>query len=539
MRFDRNECIVMNMKRYLCVPIGVALLLACPAYGQDIYRMEAFSGYDLNGTSRYVGMGGAMNALGADLSTMGGNPAAIGLFRKSDLSMSASVTSQSGARDFMDIDKVRGSFDQLGFVYSAKVGEKVKFVNFGFNYQKRKNFKNYIGVDNFQTGGLSQSLQMLDLANINGEWLDLRKDADRDYTTPLTCLGYDTQMLFLKEENGVITGYEPSLAESYNYQRVQWGGIQQYDINLSMNWENILYAGATFGIYNVDMHTGTYYGEALIGDQGGTYDYHMMNEEVVSGNGFDVKLGLIFRPIETSPFRIGFSVHTPTFYSLRSDSYLYMQSPYVSGTSDFTAADVNIVGNEYMIRTPWRINLSVATVVANVLALDAEYEFANYSKSEVGYDGYYSDDMSFEGWMSGEKDRYLNREAERFLKPVSTFKFGAEARLSSNMYARFGYNYVSAPMKADAYLNLFTNSPSYYYNTNTDYVNLGEINRFTCGLGYRLKHLYIDFAYQHQRQGGDVYAFHVPDGSSESNRLKAAKVDFKRNNCMLTLGYKF
>ena len=214
---------------------------------------------------------------------------------------------------------------------------------------------------------------MLDLANINGEWLDLRKDADRDYTTPLTCLGYDTQMLFLKEENGVITGYEPSLAESYNYQRVQWGGIQQYDINLSMNWEDILYAGATFGIYNVDMHTGTYYGEALIGDQGETFDYHMMNEEVVSGNGFDVKLGLIFRPIETSPFRIGFSVHTPTFYSLRSDSYLYMQSPYVSGTSDFTAADVNIVGNEYMIRTPWRINLSVATVVANVLALDAEY----------------------------------------------------------------------------------------------------------------------------------------------------------------------
>lgn len=34
----------------------------------------------------------------------------------------------------------------------------------------------------------------------------------------------------------------------------------------------------------------------------------------------DLKLGVIVRPIESSPFRLGFAVHTPTWYDLR-ESY--------------------------------------------------------------------------------------------------------------------------------------------------------------------------------------------------------------------------
>ena len=43
-----------------------ALVFALPLSAQDIYKVESFSSEDLNGTARYVGMGGAMNALGAD-----------------------------------------------------------------------------------------------------------------------------------------------------------------------------------------------------------------------------------------------------------------------------------------------------------------------------------------------------------------------------------------------------------------------------------------------------------------------------------------
>ena len=167
--------------------------------------------------------------------------------------------------------------------------------------------------------------------------------------------------------------------------------------------------------------------------------------------------------------------------------------------------------------------------------MDAEYEYCDYASAKVSYhDGDY-----YGGWTSGRKDRALNNEAKKFLKSVSTFKVGAEARLSKNISARVGYNFVSAPIKEDAFLNLFTSSPSYYYNTNTDYVNLGEINRATFGLGYKAKHFYADVAYQYQTQQGDVYTFHIPENESHINRLQAAKVDLNRHNFMLTLGYKF
>ena len=41
-------------------------LTVLPLQAQDIYKVEQFSGEDLNGTARGVGMGGAMNALGAE-----------------------------------------------------------------------------------------------------------------------------------------------------------------------------------------------------------------------------------------------------------------------------------------------------------------------------------------------------------------------------------------------------------------------------------------------------------------------------------------
>ena len=40
----------------------------------------------------------------------------------------------------MNEDKTRASFDQIGFVYSNKIGNNtsLRFVNFGFNYHKSK-----------------------------------------------------------------------------------------------------------------------------------------------------------------------------------------------------------------------------------------------------------------------------------------------------------------------------------------------------------------------------------------------------------------
>ena len=65
-----------------------ALMSVLSAAAQDTYESARLLGSDLNGTARYVGMGGAMDALGADISTISTNPAGIGLFRHSHFSLS-------------------------------------------------------------------------------------------------------------------------------------------------------------------------------------------------------------------------------------------------------------------------------------------------------------------------------------------------------------------------------------------------------------------------------------------------------------------
>lgn len=519
------------------------------ASAQDIYKVEMLSGSDLDGDARYVGMGGAMSALGANLSAMSTNPASTGLYRRSDISITAGLTSQpDGSHIYsngqvLGADKTRGVFNQAGFVYSLNTGNTsgVKFVNLGFNYKRSRNLKQFIGLNNVPTAnGLSQSWQMRNLAiGMDDYWLDLGYEQDRDYTTPLAVLGYDTYMIDAKvDDNNKIVDYYQSNATKYNYNRAQWGGLHECDFNMSMNVNERIYVGFTMGIYYVNTHNILLYGEELVDNTGATGDYNTYQEEVMTGVGYDGKLGVIVRPVEESPFRLGFAITTPTAYDLESRSYLSMTSPYCDDNNpNGTFADVDIT-NRYRIRTPWKLNISAATTFGSLVAVDAEYEWQNYASAAVRYDD--GDSYDYWGGSNFSTDAGIEQEINRWMKNVHTFRIGAEVRASKEFSLRFGYNYVSSPFDKNAYLNLFADGPSYYYATNTDYVNLGAIHRATIGLGYTYKHFYFDATYQHQLQDATVYAFHYNDDRfSNTNVLPGEDIELHRNNFQMTLGFRF
>ena len=94
--------------------ITAALLNMFCASAQDIYTMESVTSEDLNGTARFIGMGGAMSALGADISTMGTNPAGIGLYRSADVATSLSLNALAEGQKFDEHGKTRMSYDQAG-----------------------------------------------------------------------------------------------------------------------------------------------------------------------------------------------------------------------------------------------------------------------------------------------------------------------------------------------------------------------------------------------------------------------------------------
>lgn len=509
--------------------ITAALLNMFCASAQDIYTMESVTSEDLNGTARFIGMGGAMSALGADISTMGTNPAGIGLYRSADVATSLSLNALAEGQKFDEHGKTRMSYDQAGIVYPIKMGNgSMRFFNVGFNYHKRKNFKSLIGADQLLANGASQTWEM---ADVSSYWGGTNKG------TPLSNAGYQT---CLYEKSGEEDDSEYEQYNVYNgvnnsYRKWVTGGIQQYDFNMSTNISDRYYFGITFGVYNVDVDSYSGYMENLaLNDGTSVGEYHLTNARSLSGNGIDFKFGTIIYPIEGSSFRVGLSFSTPVWYSLTANCTSQINST-IGGKKYDIRTEVG--DHDFNIRTPWKFNISAGGTIGNFLALDAEYEYSDYSSASLSYDDGY-DEWSWGGNQT--KDRELNREASKYLKGVSTVRLGAEAKLDYGLSLRLGYNYVSTPIKSNALQNQFINSASIDYNTSTNYVNLGDINRYTVGLGYKAKHFYTDFAWQYQQQSGDFYAFTTQRGNpSETNEAPCTKLKLDRSQFLLTLGYKF
>ena len=125
------------MKRYIILPL---LAVAFAAHAQDTYINERLTNNssDVIGTSRYVGMGGALGALGADMSVISWNPAGIGLYRKHDIALT--FGGLWGKSSIKQENRGKATFDQAGFVFNMKTGsETCPYVNLSFNYQKKIN----------------------------------------------------------------------------------------------------------------------------------------------------------------------------------------------------------------------------------------------------------------------------------------------------------------------------------------------------------------------------------------------------------------
>ena len=119
--------------------IGAMLFTALSAVAQETYDDASIMKEDLNGSARYVGMGGAMEALGADLSVIATNPAGMGLCRRAQVAVTGSVVIRPGAPSNGDVNGTKVSFDQAGFVWSNRMRNN-KNLNFAFNYRKSSNF---------------------------------------------------------------------------------------------------------------------------------------------------------------------------------------------------------------------------------------------------------------------------------------------------------------------------------------------------------------------------------------------------------------
>ena len=309
-----------------------ALLPALAMQAQTSYEASALLDADLNGTARYVGMGGAMSALGADMSTMSTNPAGTALYRSWDAAFSfggngvtqRTSSNTSNARSFDSY----GSFDNGGVVIANKRTNEgiLRFVNFGFNYHKVKRFDGKMGMASDLGGQFSQTGQMAWQAYENLKVLESDFNPENregffhnnfykeDWVGWLTLMGAQGLLIDASalDEELASEGknYYPSFDN--NYSEVVTGGIDAYDFNISFNFADAVYLGATLTKYDVDRKVESTYSEIFADG-----NYTLQNFYRTTGSGYDFKLGVILRPFAESSFRVGVSATTPAIYNLR------------------------------------------------------------------------------------------------------------------------------------------------------------------------------------------------------------------------------
>ncbi len=520
------------MKRIKSIVImGCLLCGSASLFAQaTIYEADRMMSRDLNGTARFVGMGGAMGALGGDISVMGTNPAGIGIYRSGDIMLSFGFNSLNSHSNLsgskLDTDKFSGSFDNIGFVYSHKVGDlsSLRFVNFGFNYNRVKSFnRNFVMQGDFN--GNSQIDLMWGLADergATGSMLGDRNSLSNSANLPwLSVMGWETGLLDdVDGELGQIAFANP---DGYYHSREK-GGLHSYDFNVSFNFLDAVYVGATLGAYSIDYNRSSYYEE---GDYDSTTWYSLENWMETTGSGVDFKLGVIVRP--TDSFRFGVAVHTPTYFNLRDRSSARMNSYNVNidnverNYSFDTYDDAGDLITDYKIITPWKFNFSLGTTIGRVAAIGAEYEYSDHSSAKLKYD-------------DGVHMTAENNMAKEWLKGVHTFRIGGEVKVLPEISLRAGYNFISDAVSKDAVKELPSNSA----RTDAEYFNQGKINNYTLGLGYRgHSPFYADVAYQYSHARSDFYAFDDFFGRYAGDYLPATKVTNNRHQLLLTLGMRF
>lgn len=501
---------------------SIISLAALSSSAQNAYEAANIIESDLNGSARYVGMGGALNALGADISLMGKNPAGIGLYRRSDLNFTFGGLITGEQPTMPGASRSRMSVDQGGVVFAFRTDNGdtgVQFVNIGVNYTKNRNFfgNNSVYVQNLN-GMYSQTHEIANIAN------------ECAYYDKWGLLS-DVSVPFIddkKEIHDGIVGLDDDLtyygitAQDARYRRNSNGGTTRADINIAINSSDRFYIGAAVGIYDMNFRRESFYEE--LGTNGRYYDFS--NWYISRGTGVDVKMGVICRPIPDSPFRFGVTINTPVWYNITEANGTSLYLGYTGTNIEYCQGYGDSGDYDYKFRTPWKFNFSLGHTVGTNFAIGAEYEFTDYSSAR--YTSLNFDDKQY---MDIKNDGIKSS-----LKGQHTLKLGMEYKPTQSFSIRAGYNFLSSSFKKDAYKQIIYTEPT----TETDYTNWGATHRITAGLGWRFKNAYIDLAYQCQMQKGDFYAFdNYQESGNEVYTLKPTNIKNNRHQIIGTIGFNF
>jgi hypothetical protein len=492
------------MKRIAMIILG-GLSLFSAIFAQNVDDALRYSQIFYGGTARFLSLGGAFTALGGDLSTYSQNPAGIGVFRSSEMSITPQLSYNKTETQFNGYSSdylYNFNLNQAGFVTNLiKTNSETGLVtlNFGYSFNKTNNFHQSVMID-----GISNSSSLADYwaQNSEGTYFEDLEGAEG--------IAYDTWIIDTLRNAGassygtVFSNYGDNPGSVYG-QRIRKFGVSEgytgeHAISIGGNYANKIIFGVTFGINTIQYTAHTEHLESTEIDlpskfKNFTYADYLDN----SGTGFSFKAGAIIKPVEY--LRIGLAFHTPTWYNIDEYYYDNITSAFTDG-GKYEASNDPLVYS-YKLATPFRALAGVAVQIQKIALLSFDYEFVDYSSAKFSQAG--------DGYNYSEK----NRAIKESLKAANNLRAGGELRLNK-LYLRGGYGYYGKAFKQGD------------VNQNLDYRSL------SCGIGYREQNISVDFAYTNFKYSQASILYPLDDSYPPANvNLNAAN-----NMFTLTLGYK-
>ncbi len=488
--------------------LSILLIMGVNSFSQTVNDMVRYAITTNTGSARTSAMGGAFGALGGDMSAFHANPAGIGVFRKSEVSITPYLNIANTSSDSRSVRKASLQLASLGGV-AAFYNQAFdwKGFNFGINYTNLNNFNQktnqfvYHSPTNYPLVWANEA----NLALSYNEEIPVR-----------SLMAYNVGLL---EWNQELNQYEPTLwpaEEVSQHMLIKEEGYQgEYDFTFGTNYKDKLYLGLGIGIQTIRYkYRSVYTGK---GDQTNFYgiDQYNFNQYLkTEGVGTNFKVGLIYRPLPE--IRIGAAIHTPTYFSLTDDYEENMRNIFFEADEEGYDTYESFAGPyryNYDMQTPWKAMFSLATVLMQKAIISLDYEFNNYhsakySNGEEGYDFYEPDGNGANNLLHSE------------LKNTHNLRFGAEYRTNSVLSLRAGYAYWASPYR---------------------HTSAGKIQAVSGGFGLNFGQFYCDAAYIYKFAENTTYFYNYKDPEDPLYDVIAEPVKNKYANHegKITLGVRF
>lgn len=544
-----------------------------------------FSQPDLKGTARYMGMGGAFGALGGDLSAISTNPAGIGVYRRNELGITMDIDMQNATSEAQGVKNTQNQtkvlLNNVGGVATWNLMNSVMpNINIGFTYNRAASFNaHYVGsipqlhnsLTNYIAGvSNNEGVTVADVStvfNTDGYVsFDPYNPNDGGYAAPwLSILGYNSYFITPTgddDQPNWIGQWGTTTSGSGAFDVLTTGGANEYNIAVGGNIANKVFWGVDLGIVDMNYSMTAKWGEDLQnavvdnpnGMENSSSRWAMTNSYNASGTGYNIKVGIIYRPIQE--LRLGVSFASPTWYSINESYMASTNFNYSVNIPDMTqnravTNDGQWGLNSYNFRTPWRLTASAAGVLGRNLIVSADFEWQRYDKMRFynGGGGYYDYDGGFNDWdfpyyAPSQKASPLvntdpwyatNADIEDYYKSTTSIRVGAEYRITPRFSVRVGYANISSPVRKEAKdgsMMIYTSGtmPNYRMDNSTDYI--------TCGLGYNFNNFYIDGAFVHKNISSEYHAY-TPDPANPQIPSPTSKLSLNNNQIVLSAGVRF